>query len=179
MTRNGSAGASRLGTWLLDLHTGAAWRDDAHDAAFGYERAEGAWCFDRFMSHVEASDHRTVYDRYVEAISSGQAWAFTCDIAMAGGAAGRIRAFGDFRHGDAGGPPRLEGFVEAIPTRDRMEHSLREALDRVRRIDGDLYVALTAAETVARRRAGEGRDRMLRHLTDVALSVGDDGAVRA
>ena len=168
-----SAAASPTGTWLLDLHSGAAWRDDAHDQAFGYENAAREWTFDRFMGHVASDDHEIVYDRYLASVALCRPWAFSCDVIGAEGEARRIRASGDFLPGDAQGPPRLTGFVMNVPTIDALETALRVSMMRLARADTALHASLAATERVARRERGEVRETMLQRLSSIARRAAD------
>ena len=167
------------GSWMLDLHSGAAWRDTAHDRAFGYDRMDGEWTFDRFMAHVRPDAHRLVYDRYVESVELYRPWSFTCDVTRADGTPGRVRAFGDFLPGDALKPPRLTGFVLAVPSLGALEDDMRDAMRRLRAVDSGLHDALAAAERAARRQDGETRETVLRRLAEVARLAARLGETRS
>ena len=169
-----------IGTWLLDLHSGAAWRDHGHDRAFGYEEAAGEWTFDRFMAHVASHDHADIYARYVEAVDRFQPWQFTCDVAGADGTPRRIKAFGDFMPGEPTAPPRLTGFVLSVPTIDMLEVRLQDAVTRLRRSDRPLADALVSSDRAARRQPDSGRrEALLRHLAEVAELAADAAEHRA
>ena len=158
-----------IGSWQLDLNSGAAWRDDGHDRAFGYEAMSGEWTFDRFMAHVAGYDHDEIYDRYLAAVERFQPWQFICDVEGADGAHRRIRAFGDFLPGDMTAPPRLSGFVLCVPTTDALEDKLRDALIRLRQADRSLADAFGASERAARQQTDSARrEALLCHLAQVA-----------
>ena len=161
------------GTWLLDLRSGSAWRDAAHDRVFGYEGLDGEWDFDRFMAHVRPDDHGTVYQRYLRSVDLYAPWSFTCDVTGPRGEARRIYTFGNFEPGSITLPPRLSGYVMAVPTVDAVEEGLRREMSRLRASDRTLHEALAATERAARRQPGEARERLLRHLARVARLAAD------
>lgn len=164
-----SRSVETIGSWQLDLQSGAAWRDVGHDRAFGYGDMNGEWTFDRFMAHVAEHDHAAIYARYLTAVERFQPWAFTCDVEGADGASRRIKAFGDFLPGNMTAPPRLSGFVLGVPTTDALEDKLQAALARLRRTDRVLADSFDASERAARRQPDSARrEALLRHLAEVA-----------
>ena len=166
--KQGETTQRQVGAWLLDLHSGAAWRDDAHDQAFGYTHAEGEWTMDRFMDHVVPADHRIILDRYVAAVDRGQPWSFACDVKGGDGKVRRIKASGDFLPGDRYGPPRLTGFVMGIRTIEEMAEALRMRIAQLRSVDTALCTQIMASERAAQRQPDEAREAVLRRLDRTA-----------
>ena len=150
------------GYWHLDLHTGTAWRDAAHDRAFGYDGLQGEWTLDRFMEHVCRHERDAVLTSHIGAIEGFRPWAFSCDVMGADGSDRRIEARGDFRLGRLGSPPHLAGVVRSVPTRARLEDETLSALVRLRDVDPALHAQLEPLYAATRRQSPEIAETTLR-----------------
>ena len=132
--------AARLGSWDLDLATGAARRSLRHDQIFGYEELLPEWNLDLFLQHVHPEDRAFVRRCFDDAAETGGAWEFECRIFRPDGALRWIWARGTPYLDENGQPVRFLGGVIDITERKRAEESLREVREAERsRMARDLH----------------------------------------
>lgn len=111
----------QLGAWDLDLRNNTAQRTLTHDQIFGYPALLPTWTFEMFLEHVLAEDRAAVEQSFQAAIAAHSDWSFTCRIRRADGAIRHILAAGTHRKDAAGMPVRIQGLVQDITERKRVE----------------------------------------------------------
>ncbi len=126
--------AAHLGSWDLDLVTGATHRSLRHDQIFGYEELLPEWSYDLFLEHVHPEDRPFVRRRFDDAARSGGDWELECRIFRADGALRWIWARGVPYPDEFGRPARFFGGVIDITERKRAEEELRESEERYRAV---------------------------------------------
>ena len=132
--------AARLGSWDLDLATGAARRSLRHDQIFGYEEMLPEWNLDLFLEHIHPEDRAFVRRCFDDAAETGEAWEFECRIFRPDGALRWIWARGTPYRDENGQPVRYIGGVIDITERKRAEEALREVREAERsRMARDLH----------------------------------------
>lgn len=115
-----------VGTWSLDLLSGTAWRDEAHDAAFGYREMTGTWTFERFIAHVKQNHRDRIIETFNLAVRDGGPFAFVCPITQTDGSDRLIFVEGRAQATLPGRPPSLSGTVTPYEAAELSE-LLREA----------------------------------------------------
>ena len=191
--RNGEASlrlaleAGALGSWNLDLASGAATRTPRHDQIFGHAQALPAWSYDTFLTHVLPEDCDHVAGAYSRAVDGGTEWRFQCRIRRADDGEVRwIEAHGRPDGGRGNRPAHMLGIVADITERKRAEEALAAANTSLEAQVAERTAALAElnaqldafAYTVshdlrAPLRAMEGFARIL--LDDFAETLGDKG----
>ena len=121
--------ASELGSWELDLASGAVTSNRRHMQIFGYSDPLPAWSYDMFLSHVLPEDREHVTGTFDRAVETGTEWHFECRIERAGDGELRwIEAKGRTA-GDRGGTraAHLLGFVGDITARKIAEETQKQS----------------------------------------------------
>jgi PAS domain S-box-containing protein len=72
--------AADLGTWDLDLTTGASTRTLRHDQIFGYENGTDEWTYDDFLKHVHPEDLVKTQSLLADATKNMAPWNFETRI---------------------------------------------------------------------------------------------------
>ena len=83
-----------VGIWELDLQSGRAIRNRAHDLIFGYSEPLPEWTYDGFLDHVVDVDRSRVDKLQKAAIAGRQEWNFECQIETVTGQRRWIRGAG-------------------------------------------------------------------------------------
>lgn len=123
--------SGHIGIWELDLATGLAVRNLAHDEIFGYSALLDDWTYDLFLEHVAETDRQRVDDLQKAAISNHEEWAFDCEIRTATGAKRWISAAGRPLFAEDGKPARLIGHVIDISETKQREQRLALLTDEL------------------------------------------------
>jgi len=126
--------AGELGSWDIDLLSGAVTRTPRHDQIFGYPGLLPAWDAKTLLDHVVPEDRDEVAGGFRQAVYSGTEWHFECRIRRAGDGEvrwieGRGRPYGMLGNNS---PTRLLGIVADITERKVAEAALlrsNEALE--------------------------------------------------
>ncbi len=123
--------AGELGSWKLDLGSGAVTSTPRHMQIFGYADPATTWTYDIFLSHVLPEDRERIARTFRTAVDTGTEWHFECRIHRAGDNKVRWieakgRAAGDRSHGP---PAHLLGIVADITARKTAEEALRRSVD--------------------------------------------------
>jgi PAS domain S-box-containing protein len=121
--------AGELGSWELDLATGAATTAPRTMQIFGYTDTAPAWSYDVFLDHVLAEDREHVESTFRQAVDTGMEWHADCRIHRADNNEIRwieIRARPSGARGNTP-PTRLHGIVADITWRKETEEALRRA----------------------------------------------------
>jgi len=118
--------AGELGSWDIDLLSGAVTRTPRHDQIFGYPGLLPAWDAKILLDHVVPEDRDDVAVRFRQAVDSGTEWHFECRIRRAGDGKvrwieGRGRPYGMLGNNS---PTRLLGVVADITERKLAEETL-------------------------------------------------------
>lgn len=112
-----------IGIWELDLQSGQAIRNRAHDLIFGYSKPLPEWTYDRFLDHVIDDDRFRVDELQNAAISGKREWNSECQIETATGKRRWISAAGRPLLDAKGGVIKLIGQV--IDITDTKENEAR------------------------------------------------------
>lgn len=123
--------SGHIGIWELDLATGRAVRNFAHDEIFGYSEPLDEWTYDLFLEHVAPDDRERVDELQKAAIAQQQEWAFDCEIRTADGGRRWIFAAGRPLLGEDGKPARLIGHVIDISEAKQREKRLALLTDEL------------------------------------------------
>ncbi|MDR7101763.1 HWE histidine kinase domain-containing protein [Croceicoccus sp. BE223] len=86
--------SGHIGVWELDVSTGLAVKNEAHDKIFGFYNQSPEWSYDRFLEHVAEGERSRVDALQKAAIAGRQAWSFECQIRTAAGENRWIKASG-------------------------------------------------------------------------------------
>ncbi len=118
--------AGELGSWDIDLLSGAVTRTPRHDQIFGYPGLLPAWDAKILLDHVVPEDRDEVAGGFRQAVDSGTEWHFECRIRRAGDGKvrwieGRGRPYGMLGNNP---PTRLLGVVADITERKLAEETL-------------------------------------------------------
>ncbi len=118
--------AGELGSWDIDLLSGAVTRTPRHDQIFGYPGLLPAWDAKILLDHVVPEDRDEVAGGFRQAVDSGTEWHFECRIRRAGDGEvrwieGRGRPYGMLGNNS---PTRLLGIAGDITDRKVAEAAL-------------------------------------------------------
>ncbi len=121
--------AGELGSWDIDLLSGAVTRTARHDQIFGYPGLLPAWDAKTLLDHVVPEDRDEVADGFRHAVDTGTEWHFECRIRHAGDGevrwiGGRGRPYGMLGNNP---PTRLLGIVADITERKLAEAALLQS----------------------------------------------------
>ncbi|MBS7668129.1 sensor histidine kinase [Croceicoccus gelatinilyticus] len=114
-----------VGIWELDLKTGKAIRNRAHDLIFGYTEPLAEWTYDGFLHHVVDGDRTRVDELQQAAIAGKREWKFECQIKTVTGERRWISAAGRPLLDAKGGITKLIGQVIDITDTKRNEARLQ------------------------------------------------------
>lgn len=103
--------SAHIGIWELDVASGLAWRNHAHDEIFGYSETPDEWTYDMFLGHVVESNRQRVDNLQQQAIRNNELWKFECEIRTAKGERRWINAAGRPLIGPDGSVDRIIGHV--------------------------------------------------------------------
>ena len=158
--------AGELGSWELDLVSGAATATARTMQIFGYAVMRQSWNYAAMLEHVLAEDRALVDDGLRRTRETGAEWHFECRIRRGGHGAGdagdvrwieaRGRAAG--AHGDAG-PTHLLGIVADVTARKATEEALRRSNEALEARVAERTRELTEANARLRAEAEE-RERV-------------------
>lgn len=116
--------SGHIGIWELDLASGHAVRNLAHDEIFGYTELLDEWTYDQFLSHVVEEDRDRVDQLQKSAIENQQEWAFQCRIRTPAREMRWISAAGRPLQGPDGKVEKLIGHVIDISDTKQKEGQL-------------------------------------------------------
>lgn len=123
--------SGHIGIWELDLLTGHAVRNRAHDEIFGYDEVLPEWTYEQFLEHVAEHDRTRVDELQKAAIAKGSEWSFQCEIRTATGERRWISAAGRPLRGPDGAVTKLIGHVIDISDTKRKEAQLSLITDEL------------------------------------------------
>jgi PAS domain S-box-containing protein len=118
--------SQNLGAWTLDLKTHAVRRTAIHAEIFGYTVPLAEWTYDMFLDHVIPQDRNAVDACFQSALAAQSDWAFNCRIRRADGAIRQIMAAGTHRRDAEGHAVEIQGIVQDVTERRRIEDVQRE-----------------------------------------------------
>lgn len=130
--------AARIGSWELDLETGAALRSSLHDEVFGYPQRAPSWSFDDFLAHVLPDDLEQVRDSHRSAAANGTVWNIECRVRRVDGQVRWIWIAGMPLKQQGGRAQRMTGIAQDITDRKRAEIQLQRHSDELRRRNDEL-----------------------------------------
>jgi len=121
--------AGELGSWDINLLSGAVTRTLRHDEIFGYPGLLPAWDAKTLLDHIVPEDRDEVAGGFRQAVDSGTEWHFECRIRRAGDGEvrwieGRGRPYGMLGNNL---PTRLLGIVADITERKLAEAALLQS----------------------------------------------------
>lgn len=129
--------AAGMGSWDIDLATGAARRTQRHDEIFGYAQLQQHWDVQTFLDHVEPVQRLAVAAAFDEAAVTGLL-DVECEIIRVDGVHRWIVAKGRMRYDEAGKPARMTGVVSDITDRKEADAQLAQAqkMDAIGQLTG-------------------------------------------
>lgn len=130
--------ATRIGSWELDLETGAALRSSLHDEVFGYPQRAPSWSFDDFLAHVLPDDLEQVRDSHRSAAANGTVWNIECRVRRVDGQVRWIWIAGMPLKQQGARAQRMTGIAQDITDRKRAEIQLQRHSDELRRRNDEL-----------------------------------------
>ncbi|WP_156680152.1 PAS domain-containing hybrid sensor histidine kinase/response regulator [Sphingomonas profundi] len=175
-------GAAGMGSWDLDLVTGAIEHSSRHDEIFGYDAPPERWTSAEFIAHVEPAERAAVARASSEAVSSGLL-DIECPIRAADGSARWIAVLGRVRLDEDGTPLRITGVVSDITARKEAETRLAQAqkMDAIGQLTGgvahdfnNLLTPIVGSLDLLRRRLGE--DERASRLVEGAMQAAERAA---
>ncbi|MCQ4162170.1 PAS domain-containing protein [Roseomonas sp. GC11] len=177
-----------LGTWEIDLASGASQRSPRHDAIFGHALPLPRWGWEDLLRHVAPEDRRRVARRLRVAVGRRREWELECRIHRADDGAERwIRCRGAPLPEGSAGACRYGGIVEDITARKEDERALellvRELDHRVKNqfavFDSLVqFTARGAADPAAMAETLRGRLRALGAAHDLVRESAGSGVAR-
>ncbi len=125
--------AGRLGSWDLDLASGATTSTPRTMQIFGYDEPPPGWGYDAILDHVLPQDRKSVVGLLRRAVDTRTEWQFECRIRRAGDGEIRwIEAQGRTAGAHCGGPPtHLLGIIADITIRKTTGAALRRYHDKL------------------------------------------------
>ena len=129
--------AAGMGSWDIDLVTGAARRTLRHDQIFGYTELLPHWDVDTFLGHVDTAERDAVAAAFRRAMDSG-VLDVECTIVSATGSPRCIVAKGRVRYDAEGVAVRMTGVVSDITDRKDADAQLAQAqkMDAIGQLTG-------------------------------------------
>jgi len=121
--------SAQIGSWDLDLLTGASQRSLEHDRCFGYETLQPDWSFDSFVRLVHPDDRDEVVQTFLDAVSALRDWKVQCRVVWPDASVHWIALHGSIRH-EGGKPVRMLGIVQDV-TRERQADAARQKSERL------------------------------------------------
>ena len=174
--------AAGMGSWDLDLVTGAAQRTPRHDEIFGYAGPQATWSAERFFSHVDPNQ-RAAVEAAFEAAPARGSLAIECLINAADGSTRWIAAIGRVRYDASGAAVRITGVVSDITARKEADARLAQAqkMDAIGQLTGgvahdfnNLLTPIVGSLDMLRRRLGD--DDRSNRLVDGAMQAAERAA---
>lgn len=146
--------SGHIGIWELDLASGKALRNVAHDEIFGYAEPLDEWTYDMFLDHVIESDRQRVDELQRSAVANREEWKFQCEIRTAKGQKRWISAAGRPLIGPDGSVEKLIGhLIDITDTKERearLSLLTNELNHRVRNMLGIIGSIVRASASRAR-----------------------------
>ncbi len=129
--------AAGMGSWDIDLATGAAQRTPRHDEIFGYAQPQPNWGVETFLGHVHPGERDAVAAAFDAAIKTGSL-DIECGITGADGRQRWIVAKGRTRYDAEGVPVRMTGVVSDVTDRKEADAQLAQAqkMDAIGQLTG-------------------------------------------
>ncbi len=129
--------AAGMGSWDLDIATGAIRRSLRHDEMFGYTEPQPDWTVERMLGHVDPAQRDQVAAAYRDAPQTGS-FDVECAIIGADGVRRWITKRGRMRYDAAGAPERLTGVVTDVTVRKEADAQLAQAqkMDAIGQLTG-------------------------------------------
>ena len=118
--------AAGMGSWELDLATGAIGRSLRHDEIFGYAEPQAHWSVERMLAHVDPAQRDAVAAAFRAAPQTGSV-DIECAIEGADGSRRWITKKGRLRYDADGAPERLVGVVTDVTVRKEADAQLAQA----------------------------------------------------
>ncbi len=118
--------AAGMGSWDIDLASGATRRTLRHDEIFGYQGPATDWTIDTFLSHVEVADRDRIAKAFDDTRRTGSL-DVECGIVGIDGRHRFIVAKGRVRYGPDGTPVRMTGVVFDVTDRKEADAQLAQA----------------------------------------------------
>jgi signal transduction histidine kinase/CheY-like chemotaxis protein len=128
--------AADMGSWDIDLRTGATRRTLRHDRIFGFDTLQADWTVDIFLARVDPAHRPTVAAAFAAAPTTGTL-DFECPITTVSGDQRWIAARGRVRYAD-GVPVRMTGIVSDITERRETDAQLAQSakMDTIGQLTG-------------------------------------------
>ena len=129
--------AAGMGSWDMDLPTGATRRTPRHDEIFGYARALPDWGIDTFLAHVVPEERAAIAAAVDAAMATGSI-DVECGIVAADASHRFIVVKGRVRYDDEGRPVRMTGVVSDVTDRKEADAQLAQAqkMDAIGQLTG-------------------------------------------
>jgi hypothetical protein len=155
--------SQNLGAWSLDLRDRTARRNSTHDEIFGYLKPSPSWSYEMFLDHVIQEDRCAVDRSFQAALATQSDWSFDCRIRRADGAIRQIKATGTHKKDAEGNPVEIQGIVQDVTERRRIEEIQQEMTALVASTDDTI---LTKGLDGVIRSWNPAAERLLGYRTD-------------